>query len=141
MKRIVLFIMLLVGLGMQSCHDSLLEEIPSPAAKFVSKYFPEIDVAAYGEVNDGYRVEMRNSATITFNDSYSWISVNGNGGVLPQMLLFDELPSELYQHLEAIEELGNVYAISRDTKSYKVQLLDSELTYEMATGKITRYNS
>ena len=115
--------------------------MPSEISKFVSKYFPEIDIAEYNVVNGGYSVEMRNSATIKFNDSYSWISVNGNGATLPQMLLFDELPGVLYEHLEAIEELGNVYLISRDSKIYRVQLLDSVLTYEIATGKITRIDN
>lgn len=138
MKRIYLLITLFVALGFQACHNSLWDEMPSAISTFVSKYFPEIDIAEYDTVSGGYRVEMRNSATITFNDSYSWVSVNGNGGTLPQMLLFDELPEELYRHLEAIEELGSVYTISRDTKTYQVQLLDSYITYDVATGKITR---
>lgn len=141
MKRIYLLTMLLFAIGFQSCHNSLWDEMPSEISKFVSKYFPEIDIAEYNVVNGGYSVEMLNSATIRFNDSYIWTSVNGNGATLPQMLLFDELPGGLYEHLEAIEELGNVYLISRDSKIYRVQLLDSVLTYEIATGKITRIDN
>ena len=50
------------------------------------------------------------------------------------------MPPALYEHLQAIEELNNVYAVSRDTKNYFVRLLDSDLNYNIATDEITRKN-
>lgn len=139
-RRFLILISLLAGICFQSCHNSVWDEMPAPIVEFVSRYFPEQDVAEYGSTDDGYHVRLRNSAAITFNNSYRWMSINGYGGTLPQMLLFDELPPALYEHLQAIEELNNVYAVSRDTRNYFVRLLDSDLNYNIATDEITREN-
>lgn len=45
-----------------------------------------------------------------------------------------------YLDFQAIEELNNVYAVSRDTRNYFVRLLDSDLNYNIATDEITRKN-
>ncbi|MDE6199171.1 MAG: hypothetical protein K2L55_02015 [Muribaculaceae bacterium] len=138
--RVILFVALFAGICFQSCHNSVWDEMPAPIAEFVARYFPEQDVSEYGSTDDGYHVRLQNSAAITFNNNYYWLSINGYGETLPQMLLFDELPPALYEHLQAIEELGNVYAVSRDTKYYFVRLLDSDLSYNIATDEITRQN-
>lgn len=141
MKHRVLFLIaIFIGVSLQSCHNSVWDEMPSEISEFVSKYFPEQDVSEFGSTDDGYHVRLRNSAAITFNNNCYWLSINGYGGTLPQMLLFDELPPALYEHLQAIEELNNVYAVSRDTKNYFVRLLDSDLSYDIATDEITRHN-
>lgn len=141
MKRLILAIFTISAVFcLQSCHNSVWDEMPAPISEFVSRYFPEQDVTEFGSTDDGYHVRLRNSAAITFNNNYYWLSINGYGGTLPQMLLFDEFPPALYEHLQAIEELNNVYAVSRDTKSYFVRLLDSDINYDIATGDITRKN-
>lgn len=122
---------------MSSCHSSEWDDMPSQIAEFVSKYFPGQDISEYGSTDDGYHLRLRNSAAITFNNNCSWLSINGYGGTLPQMLLFDELPPVLYEYLQETESLNGVYAVSRDTKNYFVRLLDSDLNYNTATDEIS----
>lgn len=136
-QKTIYLIAALMIFCLSSCHGSEWDDMPSQISEFVSKYFPAQEISEYGSTDDGYHVRIRNSAAITFNNNCNWLSINGYGGTLPQMLLFDELPPVLYEYLQETESLDGVYAVSRDTKVYFVRLLDSDLSYDMATDTIT----
>ncbi|MDE6460040.1 MAG: hypothetical protein K2K52_04300 [Paramuribaculum sp.] len=74
--------------------------------------------------------------SVTFNSSNSWIDVNGNGSVLPSILLYDQLPQKLYNYLLETESTEGVYRISRNSRSYHVELKDTYVDYDIKTGKI-----
>lgn len=138
-RRIIYFTLLLVAMTtLPSCHSTEWDDMPSEISEFLSKYFPEQEVSDFGSTDDGYHVRLKNSVAVTFNNNCVWLSVNGYGQTLPQMFLFDELPPVLYEHLQELGELNNVYAVSRDTKSYFVRLLDSDLNYNISNDEITR---
>lgn len=136
--RILFLFILLAAVMLPSCHNNEWDDVPSEILEFISKYFPQQEISDFGSNDDGYHIRLRNSVAITFNNNCNWLSINGYGGTLPQMLLFDELPPVLYGHLQELEELTQVYAVSRDTRSYFVRLLNSDLTYDIATDAITR---
>lgn len=117
--------------------DDAWNELPSTISQFVSKYFPEQGVSGFGESDGIYHVKMKNGAALSFASDYSWISVNGYGGTLPQMFLFDQLPPELYEYIQGLDQLKDVYSVTRDDRHYTVSLLDSSIIYETATGKIS----
>lgn len=121
-----------------SCsHNSDWDELPSPIAEFLSRYFPGQGVEDYGETNEVYHVRLRNSAALSFNRNYSWITVNGYGGTLPEMFLFDQLPPALYEYIQGISRLKSVYSVHRDKTSYSVNMLDYVVVYNIRTGRIS----
>lgn len=138
-RRILIYAILIFTVTtLPSCHSAEWGDVPSEITEFLSKYFPEQEISDFGSTDDGYHVRLKNSVAVTFNNNCAWLSVNGYGETLPQMFLFDELPPVLYAHLQELEELNNVYAVSRDTKSYFVRLLDSDLNYTISNDEITR---
>ena len=113
------------------------DELPSQIQKFVSKYYPEIAVSNY-DFSDGIdHVTLSNSAYMEFNSSIAWISIDGRGAILPEMLLYDQLPTALYSFLESTGNTGEVYRMSRNSTIITLGLLDSTAVYDIATGKIT----
>lgn len=80
---------------------------------------------------------MSNGPTITFDAQERWTEVDGNGAVLPEVLMYDELPPELYSYLQSTEQQNGVYEVKRDKYYYKLTMLDTVLSYDIATGKVT----
>lgn len=137
-KNILSILLLITGLTIiYSCSsDDEWNEMPSPVAQFVAHYFPEQGISDFGESDGIYHVKMKNGAALSFSSDYEWISVNGYGGTLPQVFLFDQLPPALYEYIQESNMLNNVYSVTRDSHHYTVALLDSSLIYEIKTGKI-----
>lgn len=121
-----------------SCSNDTAETsaLPGEIATFVSRYFPEIGVQAYSFNNGVYSVQLHNSALLQFNASMKWTDVDGRGNVLPEIFLFDEMPSPLYEYLETTDNLNGVYNVSRNNLIYTLTLTDSYLTYDIATGEV-----
>jgi hypothetical protein len=120
-----------------SCHtNDYYNELPDKLVSFIAQYFPNTGVESYSQSNDKYIVKLVDGPGLTFSSSYSWLDINGYGMVLPQVLLFDQLPPALYQYLQETENLHNVFTISRNKSEYTVTLLDSTLTYNIATGRL-----
>ena len=46
------------------------------------------------------------------------------------------MPEPLYRYLQEMEATGSVYKVSREGGKYTVELLDSYIDYNIATGKI-----
>lgn len=139
MKRIITYITLCLSLLVipAGCASDDREDVPGPVAQFLSKYFPLQAVTQCSYDNDTYHVKLRNSTALTFDDRYHWISVNGYGDTLPEMLLFDELPPALYNYLQELSLTSQVYAVTRDSFLYHVMLLDSSVTYDISSGIVT----
>lgn len=139
MKTLLSFLtcILVMTTSVSCSHNSDWVELPLPIAEFVSRYFPGQGVEDYGQTNDVYHVRLRNSAALSFNANYSWITVNGYGGTLPEMFLFDQLPPALYEYIQGISRLNFVYSVHRDKTTYSVNMLDNAVVYNIRTGRIS----
>lgn len=133
---LIAFLGVLVFLG--ACSNDASEELPSTISNFVTQYFPGYSVKAYNELSGGNSVvQLSNGPTIKFDDDQRWIEVDGEGSTLPQVLMYDQLPPQLYEYLQATEQQSDVYEVKRDRYYYKLTMLDTVLTYDIATGKVT----
>ncbi len=119
-------------------NDDLWDELPVPVAKFVSLYFPESGVNAYSVTSDTYRVRLNGGTGLIFAENYDWVDVNGGGGALPQIFLFDQLPPSLYDYLQTYSLLGDVRRVVRTAESYTVTLSDTYVYYDVGSGKVTQ---
>lgn len=123
---------------MGACNDNAWDDVASPMQQFISKYFPFGEVKSCVEQPNGNQVvTIDNGATIVFDSEYVWISVDGNGVVLPSMFIYDEFPSALYQYLKETEQTEQVYSVSRTTSVYTVKLLNSTINYDVTTEEVT----
>ena len=130
-----IMIMMLAVLAGCSDHD-IWDKMPDPISKFITTYFPNQEVIHYSKTDDAQTVAIKNGVTMKFNDQNSWVDINGNGGVLPQILLDDQLPEPLYRYLQEMEVTNGVYRIERNAEAYIVELKDSAVRYVIATGEI-----
>lgn len=141
MKKITnlmsLFVLgLLVVLG--ACSNDASDDLPSAVSKFTTQYFPGLSVKSYNEMSDGgCVVQLSGGPTLRFDSENQWIEIEGNGSKLPQVLMYDQLPPALYDYLQGTEQQADVYAMKRDKYYYKLTMLDTVITYEISTGKIT----
>lgn len=122
---------------MGACNSDTWDELPSAISQFVSEYFPFGELSGYSSKGGVEVVQIKKGATLTFNSDYDWTDVNGNGVVLPQNFLYDELPQRLYNYIESIEVQNSVYRVRRTPDLITVDLLDSQLTYDQHSGDIT----
>ena len=142
MKKILyLMLVLLSGVLVSCSEDGVdLSDLPEQVSSFVSKYYPGVEVDRWVNSSGKSTVYLRNSATIVFGNTAdkSWISIDGNGGTLPQMLVYDQTPTALYRYIEENNAVNGVYSMTRDSKEYKVVLLNSRVTYDIASGKVSQ---
>ena len=125
--------------AMPSCHDNDVDnEIPEPVSAFITRYFPFSEMDTYTQSGSTGFVKIKDGPGITFGGKpdYSWIEINGYGVPLPQILIYDQVPAQLYQYLEEMESTEAVYIMHRDRKAYTLTLFDSTITYDIATGKV-----
>ncbi len=136
--NILLFMVLGIFVVFGACSSDASEEMPSAVSKFTTQYFPGLGVKSFQELKDGgCMVQLSGGPTITFDGDDMWKEIDGNGSVLPQVLMYDQLPTDLYEYLQATEQQSNVYEMKRDKHYYKLTMLDTVITYDRATGKIT----
>lgn len=132
----IVLTVLLVFMG--ACNDSEWDSVPGPIRDFISEYFPQGEVTSVIDTADGgYTVQIHNGATLSFDKEYAWTDINGNGIPLPAQFLFDELPEALYNYLVEMEQTTSVYHATRNYLVIDLMLLNSTVSYEIATGKIT----
>lgn len=140
MKALFTSIVLLLTatFGLVSCGEDndYAGEVPTPIQEFVSEYFPGESITGYSTNGSTYRVKLHNSAALSFDDSYKWISVLGYGNTLPEMFLFDQLPPALYSYIQEMDVVNGVYSVTRDSKDYTLTLLDSTVSYDISTGVV-----
>lgn len=125
---------------MTACSDNpvLNSDMPREIQSFVTQYYPNTAVIDYSHSNGLYHVRLKDGPGMTFNDDYAWLSINGYGYPLPQVLIFDQLPPALYMYLQETETTDQVFAADRDVSTYTLQLLESTLTYNIATQTVTQ---
>lgn len=127
---------LLIMLG--ACSNDAWEDLPSKISSFVTQYFPNSAVKGYSATADGgHKVTISNGPTLIFNSDEEWIDIDGEGSKLPQVLMYDQLPPALYDYLQSTSQQADVYAVTRDKYFYKLTMLDTVITYTIATGDIT----
>lgn len=113
-------------------------QLPEPIAEFISQYFPQEGVSSTGYNGTTYHVKLKNSAGLSFDNAYKWVSINGYGSTLPAILLFDQLPPALYEYLQENEYTEQVYSVTRDASAYTISLANSIVTYNISTGKVSQ---
>lgn len=122
------------------CSDTDFHSTPSVISRFITQYWPGALIESCVQNSDhNWLVTVNDGPSLTFNSSYSWIEIDGNGMPLPGILLYDQLPPALYNFIESESLAQQVFSIKRDAKSYTVSLLDSSLLYNISTQKIEQY--
>lgn len=141
MNRLEKFLLIPLVIGiiiLGGCSNNLWDEVPTPITSFIEQYYPGSGVSGVVQTADGgYKVTINNGATLVFDSEYSWISVDGNGVRLPEVLVYNQLPPALYNYLQGIEQQDMVFKMSRDSKFYKLTMEDTVITYDIVSGKIT----
>ena len=131
-------IMLLVLCALPSCnHSELWDDLPAKITSFINQYYPNSELQSVSNSCGRYHVRIDDGPGMTFDQDEQWLAVDGYGMPLPQVLLFDQLPPVVYSYLQETDQLNSVFSISRDHGKYTVTLLDSNLYYDTATGKLT----
>lgn len=134
-----LWLLLLIPLSfIAGCSaNDLYEDMPGEIQSFVSQYYPNSQLENFTSSETTFTVTLKNGPTMVFDSDYQWIKVDGNGSVLPQVLLFNDLPPALYNYLQETEDTNSVFCLTRNSTTYTAKLLDDLLTYDIATGDIT----
>ena len=137
--RITAMALMAIALGSvaSSCHNAdIWDEVPGEIAKFVNNYFPSSELESFTHSGQTYHLRIDDGPGMTFDEDYNWIAVDGYGMPLPQVLLFDVLPPRLYEYIQEMEQLNGVFSISRDDKLYTAVLLDTTVSFNVATGEL-----
>ena len=121
-----------------ACSSSLWDDLPEPIATFISTYYPMSGISEYNEHNGIYYVTIKNGATMTFDSNYTWLEINGNGVVLPQLFIQDALEPKLVQYLMELELTDEVYAAKNDPREVILDMLDYKIRYIKERGDISQ---
>lgn len=125
--------------GITSCSNEqsqLWNEVPAEISRFINDYYPNSALDAVTFYKDIYHIRLKNGPGLTFNDKEQWITVNGYGMPLPEVLLFDQLPPSLFSYLQETEQLGSVFSLSRNKNIYTVTLLSRSLRFNASTEEL-----
>lgn len=137
--RIAAMTLLIIGLtSIQSAcdHSELWDEVPGEIANFINDYFPNSELQSVSHTGNTYHIRIDDGPGLTFDKDFNWTDINGYGIPIPQVLLFDQLPPQLYDYLQETEQLNSVFSISRDGDNYTLALLNSSLYFNAATGEL-----
>lgn len=130
--------MLIAGLWACSNNDdNYYNEVPQPIITFITQYWPNPVIREYSHPSSNvYEIEIKNGPSLDFDGNFAWTEIDGNGMPLLRELLYDQLPTELYQYLESGSYLEQVFEVDRNARTYNVDLLNVDLVYDIATGVI-----
>lgn len=140
MNRLLKIFTFLIILGFSAaCSDKheLYDSMPKDIASFVTQYFPTYSIESYTSNSSGYHVRLKNGPGLTFGTNQQWLTINGYGLPLPQVLMWDQLPPALYSYLQETENTDNVFSVNRDGFRYTVELLNQTLYYDISSHVIT----
>lgn len=127
-----LFAITLLSLAAAACtNDDAVNELPQPVYSFVNTYWPGVAIESYDNANGVQTVRIKDSATVYFNESDSWIRINGNGVPLPQILIYDQVPAELYTNLASVGVESDIYQIERTGTEYILDFENNTMTYNL----------
>lgn len=119
--------------------DDEWDEVPQPIQEWLAKYFPEQGVSQVSHTDGQWRVKLKNSCSLTFNDSLVWTQVNGCGGTLPAFFVSDALPPQFVEeYLQVTDNVDNVYSVTRQKDLYTVVLKNYTVVYNETTGETTQ---
>lgn len=143
MKRMLTIWLAAVAMAMLSgcTNNNLYEDMPAEIQSFISQYYSGSALASFTSSANSYTVIIKDGPTISFGSDYRWTRVDGNGSTLSQVLMFNDLPPELYSYLQETENTDSVFCVSRTAKVYTVELLTDTLTYDISTGEITGHHT
>lgn len=143
MKRMLTIWLAAVAVAMLSgcSNNNLYEDMPAEIQSFISQYFPGSALESFTSSTSSYTVIIKDGPTISFGSDCRWTRVDGNGSPLPQVLMFNDLPPELYSYLQETETTNSVFCVSRTAKVYTVELLTETVTYDISTGEITGHHT
>ena len=139
-KHFNLVLMSLLGLLIMTgaCSNEAYDELPGSVSSFLAQYFPGLKVKDYTKLSDDSQIiQLSGGPTLIFDAEDQWTEIDGNGSMLPQVLMFDQLPPQLYDYLQSIEQQSDVIAVKRDNYYYKLTMSDTVITYDISTGDIT----
>lgn len=139
MKKLIIGIIIVLTALFTACSDEQYDSMPRSIQSFITQYWPNTAVEScdYNKTSDSWTIILKNGPTVSFDSAMSWTSVNGNGMPLPSDLLYDRLPPKLYDYLQSGSYTGQVFQISRDNLKYTVELLNSEIYYDIDSAEIT----
>lgn len=136
-KQIIFLLPLLVFIiSVGACSNSVWDEVPAQITSFISEYFPEGGISNFNEDDSDYYVKIKNGATLLFDKDYRWTEVDGNGVQLPEVFIYNQLPPNLFNYLQGLEQQSDVYCVKRDKDYYRLTMHDTVLTYDIKTGKV-----
>lgn len=135
-SAMVLLVIALAPMTVSCDKENFWNEVPGEIATFINQYYPDSDISSYNYTKEVYHVRLKNGPGLTFDKDQQWVSVNGYGMPIPQILLFDQLPPKLYNYLQETEQLNSVFSISRSKGIYNVSLLQRNLRYDSANEEI-----
>ncbi len=121
-----------------ACSSSLWDDLPEPISTFISTYYPMSGISEYNEHDGIYYVKIKNGATLKFDSTYTWLEVNGNGVVLPEIFVQDALEPKLVQYLMELELTDEVYAATNNPREVTLDMLDYKILYIKETGEISQ---
>lgn len=107
-------------------------------SRFMSEYFPNRPYTMTGHSDSGVITRVSSGPSVSFDTAGHWISMVGYGATLPQMFLFDQLPPDLYEYIQGLNAVGEVYSVIVDRGLYTVDMLDTSVTYDNSTGTISQ---
>lgn len=137
MKNIAYWAMATMAACVCACSNEAYNDMPSQIQSFIAQYYPNSELATFTSTDSTYTAVIKNGPTFVFASNYGWLSLNGNGSTLPQVFLFNELPTKLYDYLEETENTNNAFIATRNSSVYTVTLLDTRVTYTVASKEIT----
>lgn len=136
-NKLLFIALLIVMIVMGACHDNEWDSVPTLAQRFITQYFPQGEVSSSQTQKDGtVVVQIKNGATLWFDSQGAWIKINGNGVPLPEILLYDQLPSSLYNFLQETEQTSDIYALTRTYDEIRVELHDTYVVYNIDKGTV-----
>ena len=137
-KRLYILLIALAGLAFTACStdDDVWDNVPPKIAEFINQYYPNSELSTCEKTGSDWHVRIKDGAGLTFNAQYSWANIAGYGEILPQVLLFDQLPPALYNYLEEVEALNGVYSLERDSRQYVVGLSNTSVTYDIESESV-----
>lgn len=143
--RTIRYILLAIILGVTGAlatgcsSENEWDQVPQQIQEWLAKYFPGQCVSSVDHSGGQWRLKLKNSCSLTFNDSLMWTNVNGNGGTLPAFFVSDALPPQFVEeYLQVTDNVDNVYAVTREKDIYTVVLQNYTVQYNEATGETTQ---
>lgn len=86
---------------------------------------------------DGLLIERCDGATLTFDSDHHWLNIDGNGEPIPDTLLSSRLPEPLFDYIVAMAATHDIYRVSNNYRTIKVESDDTYIDYDIFTGVIS----